>query len=114
MRARLPASVTTTKDHRWLLPPVGACWAIEMHSRRTSRSTGRSRSSRRRTARVVVSSRSVIARSMPPAGRRQVGVGGGGQAPTVVRSGGREGRGWLGDPAVTGRLVVIGGDAAGG
>src|SRR5579859_3366826 len=43
-----------------LLPPVGACTAISRHSRNNSGSTGREKSSRLRTERVVVSSSSGV------------------------------------------------------
>src|SRR4051812_38222455 len=55
---RLSASVTTTKCQPWLLPPVGACVATSMHSRSSDGSTGRVRSRRLRTDRVVESSSS--------------------------------------------------------
>ena len=47
-------SSTTTHAHPWLFEPVGACIAISRHSSRTSRSTGRSKSRRLRTDRVVM------------------------------------------------------------
>src|SRR5579859_4934059 len=43
-----------------LLPPVGACTAISRHSRNRSGSTGREKSSRLRTERVVASSSSGV------------------------------------------------------
>ena len=46
------------------LPPVGACSAMSMQSRMICSSTGRSRSSRSRTALVVVSAKSTAALSM--------------------------------------------------
>ena len=61
--AAVSASVTTIQRQLCALLPVGACTANRRQSRMTSGSTGRSRSSRRRTARVVASSRSVSARS---------------------------------------------------
>src|SRR6478672_7519992 len=57
--AFLSASVTTTHRQSCALVAVGACWASAMHSRITAGSTGRSKSRRRRTARVVESSSSV-------------------------------------------------------
>ena len=56
-------SSTTSHRQRCTLPPAGAWAATSMQSRISCRGTGRSRSSRRRTARVVVSSLSVWARS---------------------------------------------------
>ena len=50
---RLAWSVTTMKCQPWLLPPVGAWVATSMHSRSSSGSTGRLRSRRLRTDRVV-------------------------------------------------------------
>ena len=47
------------------LAPVGACSATSIASSLRSAGTGRSRSSRRRTLRVVRSTRSTLARSMP-------------------------------------------------
>src|ERR1700738_3408954 len=61
--ARLPASVTTSQRQSWALLPVGACIASCMHSRITSRPTGRVRSRRLRTDRVVVSNSSTDAMS---------------------------------------------------
>src|SRR3984893_12644382 len=58
MAARLSASVTTSQRQSCSLLAVGACIASCTHSRITSRSTGRVRSRRLRTARVVVSSSS--------------------------------------------------------
>src|SRR5436305_12764276 len=60
-------SSTTSHRHGWLLPPLGACSAMSMHSSTTSRLTGREKSRRLRTDRVVVSSLSVWARSKPAA-----------------------------------------------
>src|SRR5579863_6607878 len=54
------ASVTTTKCQFWLLEPVGACTASSRHSRISSGSTGREKSRRLRTARVVESSSSGV------------------------------------------------------
>src|SRR6478672_5782644 len=51
---RFSASVTTTQCQVWLLPPVGACVASSRHSRITAISTGREKSRRLRTERVVV------------------------------------------------------------
>src|SRR5262245_19940888 len=51
---RLVGSVTTTKCQFWRFDPVGACCAIVRHSSSTARSTGRVKSKRFRTARVVV------------------------------------------------------------
>src|ERR1700744_739523 len=62
--ARLSASVTTTQRQSCVLLAVGACIASRMQSRITPRPTGRVRSSRLRTARVVVSSSSTVAMSM--------------------------------------------------
>jgi hypothetical protein len=59
----LAASVTTIQRQVWLLLAVGACIESRMQSRITSRSTGRARSRRLRTARVVESRRSVSFRS---------------------------------------------------
>src|ERR1700704_1334159 len=58
MAARLSASVTTTQRQSCALLAVGACIASRTHSRMTSRSTGRVRSRRLRTDRVVVRSSS--------------------------------------------------------
>src|SRR3984957_570772 len=58
MAARLSASVTTSQRQSCSLLAVGACIASCTHSRMTSRPTGRVRSRRLRTARVVVSSSS--------------------------------------------------------
>src|ERR1700720_668890 len=58
MAARLSASVTTTQRQSCALLAVGACIASRTHSTMTSRSTGRVRSRRLRTARVVVRSSS--------------------------------------------------------
>src|ERR1700754_3515651 len=62
--ARLSASVTTTQRQSCALLPVGACIASLMHSSMTSRPTGRFRSRRLRTARVVLSSSSTVAMSI--------------------------------------------------
>src|SRR6185437_14839450 len=59
----------TTKLHGWRLPPLGACNAISRHSRMISGSTGREKSSRLRTERVVVSS------SLRVSGNVGVGMG---------------------------------------
>src|SRR6476469_7621829 len=56
--ARLSASVTTTHRQSCALLAVGACIASRTHSRMTSCSTGRVRSRRFRTDRVVESSSS--------------------------------------------------------
>src|SRR5215471_3982919 len=48
------ASSTKTNCHSWRLDPVGAWTATWRHSSSSSRGTGRSKSSRLRTARVVV------------------------------------------------------------
>src|SRR5215213_2579087 len=74
MAARFSASVTTTNCIVRLLLPDGACSAVATHSRMRSAGTGRDRSSRRRTARVVVSSSwgvrsSTAGRLGRPAGR---------------------------------------------
>src|SRR5215472_15907300 len=52
------ASSTNMNCHSWRLPPFGAWTAIWRHSMSSSRDTGRSKSSRLRTVRVVVSSSS--------------------------------------------------------
>src|SRR5581483_5830622 len=52
-----------TKCQPWLLLPVGACVAISRHSRSTSGSTGREKSRRFRTERVVVSNWSGVSSS---------------------------------------------------
>src|SRR5205807_9829563 len=59
-----PPSVTTTHRQPCWLPPVGAWVARSRHSSITSAGTGLSRSSRLRTARVVVSSSSTDLRSI--------------------------------------------------
>src|ERR1700722_7612167 len=64
MAARLSGSVITSQRQSWVLLAVGACIASWMHSRITSRPTGRSRSRRLRTARVVLSNSSTVARSI--------------------------------------------------
>src|SRR4029077_4819397 len=56
---RWSASVTTMKLQFCALDDVGACSAMSMHSRISSTDTGRVRSSRLRTDRVVVSSVSI-------------------------------------------------------
>ena len=61
--ARLSASVTTIQRQPCELPPVGAWIARRRHSSITSGSTGRSRSRRLRTERVVVRTWSTDARS---------------------------------------------------
>src|SRR6516162_10067383 len=63
--ARLSASVITSQRQSCALAPVGACMASCMHSRISSRATGRVRSRRLRTARVVLSNSSTVAMSMP-------------------------------------------------
>src|SRR6202022_4829797 len=63
MAARLSPSVITIQRQSCALLAVGACVASRTHSRITSRSTGRVRSRRWRTARVVVSSSSTAERS---------------------------------------------------
>src|SRR5215469_4181688 len=55
MAWRLAESETTTKCHCCRLPPVGACTARVRHSRMISGSTGRVKSCRLRTDRVVAS-----------------------------------------------------------
>src|SRR6185503_11153950 len=55
---RRAASVTTTKCQCCRFEADGACWAIRRHSSITLRSTGRVRSSRLRTERVVVNTSS--------------------------------------------------------
>src|SRR6516162_8647402 len=62
--ARLSASVITIQRQSCVLLAVGACIASWMHSRITSRPTGRVRSRRLRTARVVLSNSSTVAMSM--------------------------------------------------
>src|SRR5262245_15366077 len=57
---RFSASATTTQCQVWLLPPVGACVASSRHSRITAISTGREKSSRLRTERVVVRTSSTV------------------------------------------------------
>ena len=54
------ASSTSTHCQACRFEPDGACTAMAMHSSTTERSTGRVRSSRLRTARVVVSSSSGV------------------------------------------------------
>src|SRR5579885_1667091 len=56
--SRCWASVTTTKCQPWLLLPVGAWVASSRHSLISSGSTGREKSRRLRTERVVDSSSS--------------------------------------------------------
>src|ERR1700722_11021293 len=63
MAARLSASVITSHRQSCVLLAVGACIASCMHSRITSRPTGRVRSRRLRTDRVVVSNSSTDAMS---------------------------------------------------
>src|SRR6476620_6522568 len=53
-------SVTTTKCQDWRFDAVGACSAISRHSSIRAGSTGRSKSSRLRTERVVVRSSSGV------------------------------------------------------
>ena len=55
-----PRPSTTTQCQPCRLPPVGACKAISRHSSTSDHSTGRSKSSRLRTERVVVSSSSAV------------------------------------------------------
>src|ERR1700678_1806068 len=62
--ARLSASVTTSQRQSCVVLAVGACIASWMHSRITSRPTGRVRSRRLRTDRVVLSNSSTVAISM--------------------------------------------------
>src|SRR5437667_846478 len=62
--ARFSASVTTTKCQPCALDPVGAWSAISVQRSTTSGSTGRDRSRRLRTTRVVVSRWSTVARSI--------------------------------------------------
>ena len=56
-------SVTTTKCHDWRFEAVGACSAISRHSSSSAGSTGRSKSRRLRTERVVVRSSSGVSMS---------------------------------------------------
>ena len=56
----LSASSTTTQCQPWRFDPVGACKAISRHSSTVARSTGRSKSRRLRTERVVVSTSSAV------------------------------------------------------
>src|SRR5436190_11703806 len=63
MPAFLAGSSTIIQRHRWMLAPAGACVATSMHSAISSRGTGLVRSSRLRTARVVVSRWSVCVKS---------------------------------------------------
>jgi hypothetical protein len=63
---RLSASVTTTKCQPCWFDPVGACRAMAMQRSSTAVSTGREKSRRLRTERVVVSRWSAAARSMAP------------------------------------------------
>src|SRR4051794_24887580 len=60
---RCSGSVTMTNRHDCRFEAVGAWIARRMQSRITSRGTGRSRSNRRRTLRVVVNNRSTTASS---------------------------------------------------
>lgn len=62
-RRSLSESVTTTHHHPCRLEPVGACTARRRHSRMASGSTGRVRSSRFRTVRVVVRRWTTVVRS---------------------------------------------------
>src|ERR1700746_3843743 len=62
--ARLSASVITSHRQSCVLLAVGACIASCMHSRITSRPTGRGRSRRLRTDRVVLSNSSTEAISI--------------------------------------------------
>src|ERR1700759_5679814 len=64
MAARLSGSVITSHRQSCVLLAVGACIASCMHSRITSRPTGRVRSRRLRTDRVVLSNSSTVAISM--------------------------------------------------
>src|SRR5262245_13270978 len=65
--ARLAASSTMIQCHPCRFDPVGACNAISRASSTTARSTGRSKSRRLRTLRVVVSTSSAVRFSfMPP------------------------------------------------
>src|SRR3984957_20204853 len=64
MAARFSASVITSHRQSCVLLAVGACIASCMHSRITSRPTGRVRSRRLRTDRVVLSKSSTVAMSM--------------------------------------------------
>src|SRR6201988_3862657 len=63
--ARLSASVMTSHRQSCALLAVGACIASCMHSRITSRPTGRVKSRRLRTDRVVLSNSSTVALSIP-------------------------------------------------
>src|SRR5215470_3032476 len=58
------ASSTRTNCHSWRLDPVGAWTATCRHSSSSSRGTGREKSSRLRTARVVVSTSSAESTSV--------------------------------------------------
>lgn len=73
--ARLAGSVSRTKSQRCRLRPVGAWAASRRHSSIRARSTGRSRSRRLRTARVVVRTSSAVRSSggmrLRPYGGRQ-------------------------------------------
>src|SRR6185312_2969479 len=84
MRERSSGSVTTIQCQPWVLLPVGACSAIWMHSLTSSSGTGRLRSRRLRTERVVVSSSSGSRGNnvMPRSFAFQ--HGGGSPAPTFV------------------------------
>src|SRR5437879_3687878 len=62
MAVFLSASETNTKCQPWRLEPVGAWTAIWRHSSSSSRGTGRDRSSRLRTALVVVRTSSGLSR----------------------------------------------------
>src|SRR5580698_1304229 len=66
--ARLAGWVTTMKRQPCKLEAVGACRAMFKHSSMTSRSTGRPKSRRLRTVRVVVSSSSGVSNNVRPVG----------------------------------------------
>ena len=59
---RRTGSSMTTQCHSWAFEALGAKHPISMHSSSSSRGTGRVRSSRRRTAFVVVSRWSISSR----------------------------------------------------
>src|SRR5262245_35227969 len=63
MAARGSGSVTTTKCRVSPASPIGACRAMARHCSSSAGSTGRVRSRRLRTARVVVNAWSILARS---------------------------------------------------
>src|SRR5207248_3362797 len=63
-----PSSRMTSHRHAWVLPGEGAWSASRRQSARTPSSTGRSRSSLSRTARVVLSKWSTSMSILPPSG----------------------------------------------